>query len=33
MSPGILDLVYHIQPLDSTAKNGVLIVKPWLFND
>jgi hypothetical protein len=30
VSPGVLDLVYHIQTLDSTPKNSVLIVKPWL---
>lgn len=31
VSPGILDLVYHIQPLDSASKNSMLVVKPRLF--
>lgn len=31
VSPGILDLVYHIQPLHSATKNSVLVVKPWLL--
>lgn len=31
VSPGILDLVYHIQALDSTTENSMLVVKPRLF--
>lgn len=31
VSPGILDLVNHIQALDSTTENSMLVVKPRLF--
>lgn len=31
VGPGILDLVYHIQSLNSSTENSVLVVKPWLF--
>lgn len=31
VSPGILDLVYHIQALDGTTENSVLVVEPRLF--
>lgn len=28
---GILDLMHDIQTLNRSSENGVLIIKPWLY--